>query len=143
MLRPFLSRVLLSVSVLAACAFSAFASEVSWLDGEWTPDVEALVNETFPKATEEYKAEVTAKVRERMSGIAIDTEARVMISKKADGDVRITITGFQLLSEGGMKMATRDERTGATGNLIWKHLSDDKIEMHKPDGSRVVFLRKK
>ena len=143
MFRPLLSRVLLSVSVLAVCAFSALASEVSWLDGEWTPDVETLVNETFPKATEEYKAQVTAKVRERMSGIAIDTKARVMISKKADGDVRVTITGYEPINGGGMKMATRDERTGATGNLIWKYLSDDKIEMHKPDGSRVVFFRKK
>ncbi len=143
MLRPLLSRVLLSVSALVVCVFSAFASEVSWLDGEWTPDVATLVNETFPKATEEYKAQVTAKVRERMSGIAIDTEAWTMISRKADGDVRITITGYEPINGGGMKMATRDARTGATGNLIWKYLSDDKIEMHKPDGSRVVFFRKK
>ena len=123
------------------CAFTARAAEPSRLDGSWTPDIAALLTERHPEMAPEAKALVMEQVKERVGGLVIDTKAGFITVKRKTGDTRVTITSLETTAEDTLRMGTRDEKTGATGILIWKILSDKRIGMSRPDGPMAVYNR--
>ena len=136
---PRQARMLLIFLPALCFAFSARAAEPSQLDGSWTPDVAALLAERHPEMSPEAKALVMEQVKERVGGLVIDTKAGFITVKRKTGDTRVTITGLEATAEDTVRMGTRDEKTGATGVLIWKILSDKRIGMSRPDGPMAVY----
>lgn len=138
------ARVLLPLALLiflAVPTLGAAASDPSWLNGTWAPDVEALIAERYPTYTPEQRKQIGAKVREQVSAVVIDLKAKTLTVKRKTEDSIVDLTSVETPGADTVLLKTLDKKTGATGALTWKRLPGNKANMIKPNGATVLYKK--